>query len=190
MRRANGPVLFLATAVSVVAGLVLLAAPAGASGGHHVRFHDDCDPTSFNAAIRPGTCVGHGDTVFDQFIAELSATKEAEEWKFEPSMLTVKDGRPVILENKGGETHTFTLVKAFGGGFVPALNALSGNPVPAGECAATLPDGTLVPQPPSPVNVFVAADKEDVLRTARLLPGRYYFQCCIHPWMRVVLTVK
>jgi len=189
MRRANGPALVLAAAISVVTALVV-ATPAGASGGHSVTFHDDCDPISFNAAIGAGTCVGDGETPFGAFIAELSATRKAAEWRFEPSMLTVKDGRPVLLENEGGETHTFTMVKAFGGGFVPALNALSGTPVPAGECAATLPDGSLVPQPPSPVNVFVTADKEDSFRTAGLAPGTYLFQCCIHPWMRVVLTVK
>lgn len=105
-------------------------------------------------------------------------------------MLAVLGGRPVIVENEGGETHTFTLVKAFGGGFVDPLNGLSGNPVPATECAQTLPNGDLVPQPPSPVNVFVSAGKEVALQTAGLKPGKYMFQCCIHPWMRVVLTVS
>lgn len=104
-------------------------------------------------------------------------------------MLTVRAGRPVIIENEGGETHSFTLVKAFGGGFVGGLNQLSGNPVPSPECATTV-GGQLVPQPPSPVNVFVAADKESAFRTAGLAPGQYLFQCCIHPWMRVVLTVR
>ena len=106
-------------------------------------------------------------------------------------MLTIRGGRPVILENEGGETHTFTMVKMFGGGFVDVLNKLSGNPVPAEECATTLPDGTtLVPKPPSAVNVFVAADKEVAFKTAGLKPGKYLFECCIHPWMRVVLTVR
>jgi plastocyanin len=120
------------------------------------------------------------------------------EWRFDPSMLTVRAGRPVILKNEGGETHTFTMVKAFGGGFVPVLNNLSGNPVPADACVAKgqdgnpipQPDGTLLPQEPSTVNVFVAADKEGAFKTAGLKPGKYMFQCCIHPWMRIVLTVK
>jgi len=128
----------------------------------------------------------------------LTATQRAKDWKFDPSMLTIRRGRPVILENEGGETHSFTMVKAFGGGFVPVLNGLSDNGVLAEECVTrapdgsliTRPDGTLLPRKPSAVNVFVAADKEAAFRTARLKPGKYMFQCCIHPWMRVVLTVK
>lgn len=54
----------------------------------------------------------------------------------------------------------------------------------------TLPDGSLAPQPPSPVNVDVAADREVAFRTARLTPGRYRFECCIHPRMRVLLRVR
>lgn len=54
----------------------------------------------------------------------------------------------------------------------------------------TLPDGSLAPQPPSPVNVYVAADREVAFRTARLTPGKYRFVCCIHPWMRVLLRVR
>lgn len=103
-------------------------------------------------------------------------------------MLAIRHSRPLILENRGGETHTFTLMKVFGVGFVEALNQLSGNPVPAPECASTTPDG-LVPNPPSPVNVFVNADTETAFSAAQLRPGKYRFECRIHPWMRVVLTV-
>lgn len=152
---------------------------------------DDCEPASFNAALgQPDACVGDGKTSFGDFLAELEATKNAKDWKFDPSMLTIRQGRPVLVENEGGETHTFTLVEAFGGGFVAGLNGISGNPTAVGECATTLPDGSLVPKPPSAVNVFVAADKEASFQTAGLLPGMYKFECCIHPWMRVVLTVK
>ncbi len=190
MRRRSTSILLIAVSACALGGFAGTA-PAGASGGgHEVKMLDDCDPRSFNAAVGPGTCVGDGDTTFAAFLAQVQATKAAKEWKFKPSMLTVKDHRPVILENEGGETHTFTLVSAFGGGFVDVLNQFSGNPVPAPECAATAPDGTLVPQPPSPVNVFVAADHEDAFATAGLAPGRYLFQCCIHPWMRVVLIVR
>ncbi|MEO6143326.1 MAG: hypothetical protein ABIP19_05035 [Dermatophilaceae bacterium] len=156
--------------------------------GQKVEILDDCNPASFNAAFGD-VCTGDGETTVEQFLAELTATQQAKEWKFDPSMLTVRAGRPVILENEGGETHTFTMVGSFGGGFVAPLNAISGNPVPAGECAATI-NGELVPRPPSAVNVFVDADKEAAFSTAGLTPGTYKFECCIHPWMRVVLTVK
>jgi plastocyanin len=175
------------SAMSVLA----VATPSDASGGgKKVKMEDDCQPASFNAAIGPGTCIGDGRTTVDSFFAELAATKKAAAWHYDPSMLTVRGGRAVILENEGGETHTFTMVRDFGGGFVAPLNALSGNPMPAGECATTLPDGSLAPKPPSAVNVFVAADREAAFKTAGLKPGKYRFQCCIHPWMRIVLTVR
>ena len=192
MTRRNVWVTLAAGAVAAMSALGL-ATPSQASGGGHdgqeITILDDCHAASFNA-IRPGICVGEGETTFAAFIAELTATRKAAEWRFDPSKLTIRGGRPVILENDGGETHTFTMVKAFGGGFIAPLNQLSGNLIPAGECASTLPDGKLVPMPESPVNVFVDADKEAAFQTAGLKPGTYMFECCIHPWMRVVLTVK
>ncbi|GAB3884015.1 hypothetical protein [Terrabacter terrigena] len=163
---------------------------AARQGAQRIRILDDCDPTSFNAAFGPGVCVGDGETNVNAFLAELTATKAVEDWTFKPSMLKIKEGRPVILDNRGGETHTFTLVKMFGGGFIAPLNGLSGNPVPAPECATTLPNGDLAPQPPSPVNVFVNAGTKEAFSTAGLMPGTYMFECCVHPWMRVVLTVR
>jgi len=180
----------LGAGVLALAGVLAVPAVSQADhGGRHVKILDDCDPATFNApppaGVGPGTCVQHRrghshHTTFAAFISEVAATQQAKRWRFDPSMLRVRAGRPVILENRGGETHTFTMVKHFGGGFVPALNQLSGNPDPAPECAA----------PPSRVNVFVDSGKEVAFHNARLAPGRYMFQCCIHPWMRVILTVR
>jgi plastocyanin len=140
--------------------------------------------------LPPGSCVGDGKTTFGAFFAEVTATQKAAAWKFDPSMLTLRNGRPVILENEGGETHSFTMVKAFGGGVVPILNQLSVPDLPlAPECASLDADGNIVGTPPSATNVYVAADKEAAFKTAGLTPGKYMFQCCIHPWMRVILTV-
>ena len=170
----------------------------GGRGGHKVEMEDDCDPASCNAAVGAEVCTGDGETTFDAFIAQLQATQRAEDWEFDPSMLRVRAGRPVLLENEGGELHTFTLVQEFGGGFIELLNPLSGTPTPAAECVAhdehgnvlRDADGQLVPAPPSPVNVFVAADSEDAYETAKLTKGTDLFQCCLHPWMRVILTVR
>ena len=52
------------------------------------------------------------------------------------------------LQNLGGETHTFTRVKRFGGGLVAPLNAAAGTPEPAPECEQMV-NGNLVPQPPA-----------------------------------------
>ena len=169
--------------------LVFLAPASSASDGNRVKMQDDCEPTSFDAALGdPRACIGDGETTFSSFLAELQATRQAEEWTFDPSQLTVRAGRPVILDSRAGETHTFTLVKVFAGGFVPILNSLSGNPTPAPECVN--PGDPTIPAPPSPKNVFVDAGRQGAFQTAGLLPGRYLFQCCIHPWMRVILTIR
>lgn len=186
MRQRSISVALTTVAISAISA-VALAIPSDASGdGQRVEMRDDCQPASFNLAIGKGTCIGDGETSFSAFLAEVGATQKAKNWVFDPSMLTVRAGRPVIIENEGGETHTFTMVKAFGGGFVPILNTLSGNPAPAPECVAESGG----PAPASPFNLFVAADKEASFRTAGLMPGQYMFQCCIHPWMRIVLTVR
>jgi len=183
------PAALMVGAFSVM-GAVVMATPSVASdGGQRIEIQDDCQPASFNLAVGKGACIGDGETSFGAFIAEVQNMRRAADWKFDPSMLTIRAGRPVILKNEGGETHTFTMVKAFGGGFVPTLNQLSGNPDPAAECATGSGD-KLVPVAPSAVNILVAADKEAAFKTAMLRPGKYMFQCCIHPWMRVILTVR
>src|SRR5690242_1018740 len=94
-----------------------------------ITMMDACDPDTFNAAIGPGTCVRPGGTPFDQFIAQLERNQRAGAWDFMPGeTTTVKVGQTLVAINRGGETHTFTEVKAFGGGIVPILNQLSGNP--------------------------------------------------------------
>lgn len=148
-----------------------------------VIVRDDCDPTTFNAAVGPGTCVGSGKTTFADFIAELIKHQIAVAWRFNPREFDVPAGKMLMLENRGGETHTFTKVAEFGGGFVPPLNTLSGNPIPAPECLA----------PPSPTNIFVEAGETDEGPTAgtTVLPTgqETKFQCCVHPWMRTKIRV-
>ena len=181
-----------AVGVSSLASVLLIISPTAsdASSGKSVRMFDDCEVSSFNAVVGPGTCVGDGETTFSEFIAEVSRTKQAEQWRFSPEMLKVKSGRPAIVDNRGGETHTFTLVKMFGGGFIAPLNGLSGNTTLAPECAKEAADGSLVSAGPGEKSLFVSAGSKAAFKTAGLLPGTYQFQCCIHPWMRIILTVK
>jgi hypothetical protein len=103
-------------------------------GDKKIRLYDDCDPTTFNDVVGPGTCVGNGHTTFDQFIGELEETQDAHAWRNQPTAIKLNTDRPTFIENRGGETHTFTEVANFGGGFVTELNGISGNPVPAPEC--------------------------------------------------------
>jgi hypothetical protein len=152
----------------------------------HVR--DYCDPISFNAALGNGACnrdTSTGAITITGFLAELSSDKSVGAWRFAPSQASTSEHPTLSLQNLGGETHTFTRVKRFGGGFVAALNAAAGTPVPAPECAQMV-NGNLVPQPPSADNVFIPAGRT---ASVDLKSGETQrFQCCIHPWMRFTLT--
>ena len=168
---------------TIIAALVVLSFAAGTGavqGDKKIRLLDDCDPTTFNQVLGDGACVGNGHTTFDEFIAELAATQDAHAWRNQPSAIHLNAGRPTFIENRGGETHTFTPVANFGGGFVDALNGISGNPVPAPEC---LNFGAIV---------FIPAGGTEEGPTAGssgLPVGTTKFQCCIHPWMRTVIEV-
>ena len=159
---------------------------------------DACDPDTFNFFVGPNTCVAgnHGTTPFLLFIAELQTDHIAGAWRFNPLLdassgtfklvtLNLTAGQQTVIQNLGGETHTFTRVKAFGGGNVPALNALSGNPIMAPECALGLPEND--------TNVIVEAGRSESGPTAgtSALPEEVSrWQCCIHPWMRMTVAVN
>jgi hypothetical protein len=116
----------------------------------------------------------------------------ATEGNFKLVRLDLKQGDQTTIENKGGETHTFTRVQKFGGGFKAPLNGLSGNLDPAPECAQVLPDGSLAKQPESATNQFVEAGQTEAGPTAgssALPKGMSRWECCIHPWMRMVVVV-
>jgi hypothetical protein len=136
---------------------------------------DRCEPESFNAALGPGTCVGDGNVTFGAFIAELVKKQTHHQWRNQPTHVALKSGRLITLTNVGGEVHTFTPVAEFGGGFIPDLNNLSGNPIPAPEC---LDFGTIQ---------FLPAGS--VTPVAGLPEGTHHFMCCIHPWMRTTTEV-
>ena len=149
-------------------------------GDKKIRMYDDCDPVTFNAVLGDGACVGNGKQTFDEFIAELEETQDAKAWRNQPNNMNVNVGRTTTIENRGGEVHTFTRVAAFGGGFVPDLNGISGNPVPAPEC---LNFGALVFIPAG------ATEEGPTAGSSELPVGTNRFQCCIHPWMRTIIDV-
>lgn len=141
-----------------------------------VSVQDQCDPASFNAALGSGTCTKQGTMTLTQFNNELNATHQVAAWRFVPNAFTIKVGQSITATNDGGEKHTFTEVKAFGGGIVPALNSASGNTQEAPECAALS------------ANAMITAGA--TFRTdAAMDAGTELYQCCIHPWMRATVTV-
>jgi len=145
---------------------------------------DECDPTSFNAAIGPDFCknvalapLGYATTIQDLFAKAAAGTPDPN-WDFEPDAVTINKGTILSVVDQGGEPHTFTEVKAFGGGFIPGLN---GGEAAVPECAAGFSD------------VGVAKTRTiqgSTLLVTGLSKGTHYFQCCLHPWMRVKVQVK
>jgi hypothetical protein len=199
----------LRAATMLLVCLGLLSALALAQDPFVIGLRDACDPGTFSSPINaagPGTCRPgqHGTTKFEVFIAELQSDHIAGAWRFNPllnatqgtfqlaSTVSLTSAQATALQNTGGETHTFTKVASFGGGFVAPLNFLSGNPKPAPECAQVLPDGSLVPQPETATNIFVEAGKTEsgpTAGSAALPAGESHWQCCIHPWMRMTIDV-
>ena len=168
-------------AFTAVALLSLTVGAGAVQGDKKVRLYDDCEPVSFNEALGdPNACIGNGRTTFDAFIAELSATQDVKTWRFQPTQMHLNIGRPLQVENRGGEVHTFTRVANFGGGLVPILNDLAGVPELAPECFNF---ATLVFLPAG------AVEEGPTAGTSDLPVGLSNFQCCIHPWMRTVVEV-
>jgi plastocyanin len=141
-----------------------------------VRLLDDCDSVSFNQNIGPGACTKRGSVTFDRMIADLTKTKDVGAWWINPDNFNEKPGVSLDVVNAGGETHTFTRVANYGGGFVPLLNDLSGNTAVAPECANI-----------DPATIVASGGH---YHTAQLAAGTYKFQCCIHPWMRSTATIR
>jgi len=163
--------------ISVGLAVALAGTVAVASSLRIVDMNDQCDPASFNAVIGPGTCVTpHAGVQFDDFIRVLTQTQKVGAWNFAPRQVDLRNDQAFLAHNRGGEVHTFTEVDEFGGGIVPDLNTLSGNPVPAPECLA-LGSGDFIPP-----GGLTAPDVE--------VPGVHHYQCCIHPWMRTDVTVR
>jgi len=169
--------------LNLVCGTFLAVAGAGVVGlAADIRtldVNDQCDPATFNAAIGPGTCTGHNNGVpFDTFVSELTHSQQAGAWHMGPGVVQMRDGEALVARNTGGETHTFTEVEEFGGGFIDFLNQLSGNPVPAPECNPET----------NPEIQFLNPGQKTTPDLEE--PGVHHYQCCIHPWMRTDIVVR
>lgn len=139
---------------------------------------DACDSASFDAGTgNPNACTRSHGVPYDRFIAQLQRHGVARLWFFAPPEMIARVGDRFVAVNRGGELHTFTRVAKFGGGIIPLLNQLSGNPVPAPECLALQPDDFIAPG---------GADRDDSITE----PGTTLYECCIHPWMRTVVHAR
>jgi len=149
------------------------ASSSVASVVRRVEILDACDPTSFDAVFGVGTCVRNGGRNLFDFIGEVTAKGEAGAWRFASSHIEARVGQTLLAVNNGGEKHTFTEVRQFGGGLNATLNTLSHNETVAPECNTSV--------------LIAAGDSQtDDLDEE----GTELYQCCIHPWMRTTVRVR
>ena len=180
---------------SIVASLVLLSVASAFAQDDKstqltIHIRDYCDPATFNAAVGPGTCIRDtnlGAITFTGFVTELGADKSVGAWRFAPAQVRVFHGATLATPEFGRRNAHFHRGKEIWWGFLDFLNAASGNPIPAPECAQVV-NGNLVPQPPSEQNIFIPAGGNATLPLERGVVARY--QCCIHPWMRITISPK
>jgi plastocyanin len=143
---------------------------------------DECDPTTFNAALGADFCKNvtlGAFTTLTNLLTEAANGTPDPNWDFEPDTLKIEEGTTIVVADEGGEPHTFTEVKQFGGGFIPGLNAPGETTVP--ECAGGFSK--------------VAVARTRILQGSQihitdLSKGEHRFECCIHPWMHVKVEVK
>jgi hypothetical protein len=155
------------------------AVAQASQGGSEIHPEDDCDPATFGALCKAGF---PGLTTLSAFLAEFNATNQVAKWEYGGGQAQVSLGNSFQVNNRGGETHTFSVVANFGGGRVPFLNA--GNATVAPECVAG----------PNATNVDIAAGgglrvttgATGVMKTK----GTFKVQCCIHPWMRTTVVIQ
>jgi hypothetical protein len=166
----------LTTLAAGVAG-VLLALPLTASANpSEVYANDACGP-SFNVVIGPGTCLSPGGTPFGVFAQQLVQNGFAGAWHFSAPQVHLGSGSSLTVENRGGETHTFTPVTQFGGGgIVPPINSL----------IFGVPNPPIFFNPAGALNFIPAGGEFD---TGPLTAGTHLFICAIHPWMHETVDV-
>jgi hypothetical protein len=148
---------------------------AVAEHGHTVILSDGCDPTTFNDKFGEGTCIRPGGVRLPNFLEELTNHQSVGAWHMAPNEVTLRAGEVLSAFNHGGEVHSFTEVKEFGGGFFQPINEIMGlTEIP--ECALAQAQGAVLKPGESSSEV---EDEEGVEK----------YQCCIHPWMRAQVRI-
>ena len=142
---------------------------------------DECDPATFNAALGADFCKNvtlGAFTTLDNLFAEAASGHPDPKWDFEPDVINLKEGGTLRVVDQGGEPHTFTEVAKFGGGFIDGLN---GGEATIPECSGGFSNLAV-----ARTRLLQGSDSQ----VTGLSKGKHYFQCCIHPWMRVEVDVK
>ena len=150
-----------------------------------VKVRDACEMASFDAMFGPGTCQQEeGKVTVGSFLAYVIQHHDHPLWRFNPESFDLPVGKQLVLENLGGEFHTWTEVVEFGGGIILPLNF--------GQATRPECGSPFVLAAPGPKNIFLEFGDVEVGPTAGsadLPGGEHKFMCCIHPWMRTTVHV-
>jgi hypothetical protein len=147
---------------------------AVADRDNRVVMRDNCDPNDPAWEELGGCFRQRGTVTVEEFGAELDSSLAAAvvghpSWRNDPPYLVLGAGETLRVRNDGGRPHSFTEVAEFGGGIVPDLNeGLEFAP----ECSDA---------------VIIGAGGSFTIPA--LESGNHRFMCCIHPWMRAVVSV-
>jgi plastocyanin len=158
--------------LSVLAVWIVAPGSAVAGAVRNVQIMDRCDPASFNAMFGDVCSLRNSGVPVEQFLARVNPRDGGHSaWRFSPGQMSLRPGQTLQLNNRGGETHTFTEVVDFGTGIVPPLND-------------ALPPGTPPAQPIGDLRFIGPGEQLDL---SALPAGAHRFECLIHPWMRATI---
>lgn len=181
-------------ATALIASLALPALASDSGTLQQVRMRDNCDPNNFPPSLCPAGAKGDvGLTQLLTFIgansAEVLKERNALGWRFQPDHTSVKPGATFQVTNQGGEVHTFTDVTADGfatGGCVTLLNTplhLAPNSLCHGINETSPGFGALL-------GANGAVPQGATVNFPLTKTGTVLYQCLIHPWMRMSVTVE
>lgn len=144
-----------------------------------IAIRDDCAASDPAWVALGGCTLTTGAVTVSQFNLLLFTPHESSNtvvghpaWRMDPTYVRIDPEDTLRITNTGGRHHTFTEVTNFGGGFVSVLN---GNLLAADECKAA---------------AGMQLAPGDSVSVTSLGVGDHRFQCCIHPWMRILVKVE
>jgi hypothetical protein len=177
-----------ATAATLAMTAPAAVADPGTAKQQLMRLRDACDkPTWDTTAGFAGLCTVEAGGVKPQEFLDAIPGGGSGAWWINNRNETINGGDSLVVDNEGGELHSFTEVDRFGQGIVPTFNAAVPNDPPLAELggeSANFPTTFVAPNADNP---FGAPDSRIV---SGLSVGTHRFQCVIHPCMRTTVTVR
>ena len=183
-------------ATTVAICLAIFAAPSGALASDHqrvkqIKIRDDCDPATFNNIGLGNICIGDGQTTFAKFANQVMTRGRAPQWRFSPDKVHIRLGDSFTAKNDGGEVHSFTEVDRVGPSVIPQVNDLlhMHGAQPNAACSTGFAILNADPAHNNPQRSTFVLPGQSFTDTPDAA-GTELYQCCIHPWMQAVVTIR